>query len=58
MRWQIKDKPEWQPVPFALVPFSRDGTVYWLERPPYERRAKEVYAEWIDWQYREAAHEQ
>lgn len=28
----------WQPVPFAWLPVTYEGTTYWLERPPYERK--------------------
>lgn len=40
MKIAVGDEYQWHRVPFAWLPQRWDNTVYWLEQPPYERRAK------------------
>jgi len=51
MQISLKDLSQWHPVPFAWIPFTHEGTLYWLESPPLERRAVPSAYDW-EWEHR------
>lgn len=55
MRWRRIDESRWHLVPWALWPQVYECVVYWLEQPPWERRAKFYSEAGTRWEYRKCA---
>lgn len=51
-----QDPEQWHPVPYAWVPMLFENVTYWLEQPPYQRRAKWWHPfTGFCWEYRKCA---